>query len=172
MKNLRLTIVAVMMALLSQSQSVEKKEISTKDYRFAMSAAKTGLMQLKLGELAVLKGTSENVKKIGSEMVKRHQEFTKEVRLLTNERSVFVAGELDAKQQRSYEKLSEKSGADFDRSYLKHMRNGHENVISDFEKEIKYGDDAELISWATATLPILELYAETSPDEPLEVLTN
>ena len=61
---------------------------------------------------------------------------------------------------RKYDDLAKKTGTDFDRAYLSEVIDGHKKNIKVFEKESKRGEDAELKSWATNTLPTLRHHLE------------
>lgn len=61
---------------------------------------------------------------------------------------------------KKYDELAKKSGVDFDKAYLSAIIDDHKKTIKLFEKESKRGDDAELKSWATNTLPTLRHHLE------------
>lgn len=61
---------------------------------------------------------------------------------------------------KKYDELAKKTGADFDKAYLSAIIDDHKKNIKLFERESKRGDDAELKSWATNTLPTLRHHLE------------
>ncbi|HOZ87911.1 MAG TPA: DUF4142 domain-containing protein [Bacteroidia bacterium] len=152
MKKLTMILVAMLAVFLCQSQ----EDISLADYRFTISASKSGLMGLKLGELALTNASSDEVKLMGQRMVDHHTRTNKELKKLADQRGLFLLGDLDEKQQKRFGKIAAKKGVEFDKAYTKLMKKGHKQVVKDFEKEITKGEDVELKSWATATLPVLE----------------
>ncbi len=146
----------ILVAMLAVFFCQAQEEISIEDYRFTISASKAGLMELKLGQLALTNASSEEVKLLGQRMITHHTRTNKELKRLADQRGLFLMGDLDEKQQKRFEKLAAKKGLEFDKAYTKLMNRGHKKVIKDFEKEITKGEDVELKSWATATLPVLE----------------
>jgi putative membrane protein len=52
-------------------------------------------------------------------------------------------------------KLEGLNGTDFDKAYSKMMVKDHVDDISEFEKEVKKGQDADVKSFAENTLPTL-----------------
>lgn len=61
---------------------------------------------------------------------------------------------------KKYDELAKKTGVDFDKAYLSAIIDDHKKNIKLFERESKRGDDAELKSWATNTLPTLRHHLE------------
>jgi putative membrane protein len=152
MKKLKMILFAMLAVFFCQAQ----EEISLGDYRFTISASKSGLMGLKLGQLALTSASSEEVKLMGQRMVEHHTRTNKELKKLADHRGLFLLGDLDEKQQKSFEKIAAKKGVEFDKAYTRLMKKGHKQVVKDYKKEIIKGEDIELKSWATATLPLLE----------------
>src|SRR5205823_969270 len=54
------------------------------------------------------------------------------------------------------DKLSKKSGTDFDKQYVSAMLDDHEKAVKDFTKEAKSSKDADLKAFADKTLPTLQ----------------
>jgi predicted outer membrane protein len=57
--------------------------------------------------------------------------------------------------QKSVDKLSKHSGADFDREYMKLMVKNHDKSVALFERQAGGSGDSELKAWASQTLPTL-----------------
>jgi len=153
MKKLRITLVAVLAVLFCQSQ----EEISIEDYRFTMSVARTGLMHIKLAQLASANASSEETKNFGERMVIHYSQTNKEIKRLADQRGLFIPGDLNKKQQKRFNKISSKKGVDFDKAYAKFLKKEHKNDANVFDKEIKNGQDIELKNWAFLTLEKMEL---------------
>lgn len=137
---------------------------SEKDRKFAKEAAETGSMEIKLGELAQSKGTTAEVKTLGSHMVTDHTKSNNELKTIAASKNIPLPTALNDKGQRAYEKLSKKEGKKFDKAYTQCMVKHHKKSICKFKKQAKKGDDAELRSWASNTLPVLEHHKEMSKE--------
>jgi putative membrane protein len=137
---------------------------SNRDKDFAKEAAEGGLLEVKLGELAKSRGTSETVRELGSQMVIDHTKANNELKTLVASKNISVPATLSSKGQKCYDKLAKKEGKSFDKAYTHSMVKDHKKNVCKFKKEAKKGDDAELKSWAANTLPTLEHHKEMSKD--------
>jgi hypothetical protein len=67
-----------------------------------------------------------------------------------------VYGQLNSESQKKYDELAKLTGEKFDKKYLGTIVDAHKKAIKLFEKESKSGEDSELKSFATNTLPTLK----------------
>ena len=67
---------------------------------------------------------------------------------------------LDARRQLIYDKLAKLGAGDFDREYMKAMTEEHDAAVKLFGDEVQKGQDAELRSFASKALPVLEKHDE------------
>jgi putative membrane protein len=159
MKTILLTV-AVSFGMLS----LRSTAVSERDQGFAMFAAQTSMLEVKLGDLAQQKGVSSTVKTLGSHMVADHSKANKELKELATKKGIVIPTSLDAKHQEKYDKLAMKSGADFDRAYTKCMVKDHKKVVAKFDAEANKGDDSEMKAWAAKTKPTLEHHLHMSEE--------
>ena len=108
------------------------------------------------GEVAVQRGESAEVKKIGSQMVADHSKANKELVDLANKKGLALA--MNKAKARNFPKEN------FDGNYLASMETDHKADIKVFEKEASSGNDAELKAWATKTLPTLKMHLSMVKD--------
>ncbi len=137
------------------SFSAQNPGISKQDKEFAESALKANMEVLKVSELAQTKGFSPEVKELAQHMVADHKKPDDLLRQITAGKSIAVPAALDKDQQKDYNKLSDKVGEDFDKSYTACMAKHHKKIIGLYEKETKKGENTELRAFATNTLPSL-----------------
>lgn len=131
-------------------------DLSNQDKMFADEAAKGGLMEIMTGKLAAEKGTAASVKTLGQMMVNDHTKASNELKGWAAKAGYTLPAKLDADQQKKYDDLKAKSGADFDRMYADLMVADHKKVIAAFKKESAEGKDNALKSFAGKTVPTLE----------------
>ena len=67
---------------------------------------------------------------------------------------------MSSSERREYDKLSKKTGAEFDREYMKEMVSDHKKDVKDFESAAKKADDPDIKSFASSTLPTLQQHLE------------
>jgi putative membrane protein len=138
----------------------QESSLSASDQKFIMKAAMGGMAEVKLGQLAEKNGSSTQVKEFGAMMVKDHSKANAQLMSVAKSKGVTLPSELDEKHQTKYEKMSQMKADDFDKAYIKDMVADHKTDVALFQAEAKKGDDAEVKSFATQTLPTLQMHLE------------
>ena len=101
-------------------------------YRFAISV---------LGQLALPKATSPEVKQFAQRMVSDHTEANQELMLLAKSEGRDLPSQVDAKHTSATERLQGMNGSAFDTAYMQSMVQDHEQDVADFQKEAQSGSD-------------------------------
>ncbi|UZT99373.1 DUF4142 domain-containing protein [Chryseobacterium fluminis] len=130
--------------------------LNDQDKKFADKAAMSGMAEVMLGELASTNGTNASVKTLGAMMVKDHTKANDELKSWASTAGYTLPTSVSAEQQKTYDDLKAKKGADFDRAFADVMVTDHKKAIEEFKKESSSGGDASLKSFAGKTLPALE----------------
>jgi putative membrane protein len=128
----------------------------TADSKFAMTAAMGGMAEVEMGRLAAQKGASDEVRQFGQRMVDDHTKANEQLMQIMSSKGMTAMTALDAKHQMEMQKMSALSGDAFDRAYVKMMVKDHKKDVAEFQKESMRGADADIKSFATATLPTLQ----------------
>jgi len=126
------------------------------DSRFAKEAAQGGMAEVKLGQLAQDKGSSDSVKSFGKRMVDDHSKAGDKLKDAAAKDSLTLPTDISAKDQATYDRLSKLNGAAFDRAYAKDMVKDHQTDVAAFQKEANSGKSESLKSFASETLPTLQ----------------
>jgi putative membrane protein len=126
------------------------------DAEFAKAAAEGGMVEVKLGQLAQEKGSSDKVKDFGKRMVDDHTLAGEQLKTVASQENIALPSELNKHDQAMYNKLSALSGDAFDRAYAKDMVNDHRKDIDDFKQEAGNGKNQAIKSFASQTLPTLQ----------------
>lgn len=143
-------------AAISGTTSDTATDLSSQDKQFADAAAKGGMMEVMMGQLAAGNSTNATVKSLGDMMVKDHGKANDELKKWASTAGYTLPTALNADQQKKYDDLKSKKGAEFDRSYTDLMVSDHKKDIAEFKKEAAEGKEAPLKSFASTTLPTLE----------------
>lgn len=136
--------------------SAEKVSLDDQDKKFADAAAKGGMMEVMAGELAAKNAANPTVKALGEMMVKDHGKANEELKQWASANAYTLPANVDAAQQKKYDKLKGEKGAEFDRMYTDLMVSDHNKTIADFKKEVAGGSEGSLKEFASKTLPALE----------------
>jgi putative membrane protein len=129
------------------------------DKEFVVKAAQGGQAEVTLGNLAVQKATSPDVKNFGTQMVNDHSKANDELKQLATTKGLTLPTDL-GEHQKDADELGSKSGKDFDKAYMDMMVKDHEKDVAEFDKQSKNGKDADLKAWATKTLPTLQQHLD------------
>lgn len=137
------------------TQAVDQK---TKD--FVADAATGGMMEVELGNVAQQKAQSQQVKDFGKMMVDDHTKANNNLKELASKKNIDVPASVTDNQKKDIDKLSKKSGADFDKAYVDMMVNDHKKDIAAFKKASGDVGDNDIKNFATTTLPTLQKHLD------------
>jgi putative membrane protein len=126
------------------------------DTRFIKEAAQGGMAEVVLGQLAVEKASSSDVKKFGQRMVDDHTKANDELKELASQKNIDLPQRLTAKDKATKAALEKLSGEQFDQAYMKDMVKDHKKDVSDFRRESRTAPDPDVKKFAAQTLPTLE----------------
>lgn len=134
--------------------------IAEKDARFAVDAANGGMAEVQLGEMAQSKGSDPGVKNFGKMMVDDHSKANDELKMIAAGKNITLPAAPNDEMQKVATDLSSKSGADFDKAYIKQMVDDHEKTIKLFEDAQKDVQDSDIRAFVIKTLPVLKTHLE------------
>jgi putative membrane protein len=136
---------------------------------FMMEAARGGLAEVTLGQMAAQRASRDEVKQFGQRMVQDHGKANTELMQLAATKGVTLPKELDSTHKAMAERLSQLSGAEFDRAYMSEMVKDHTKDVSAFQHQAGQGTDPEVKNWAAKTLPTLQQHLEMAQDTAQKV---
>ena len=134
--------------------------LSRSDRKFVEEAAQGGMAEVELGKLAQQHAASDKVKQFGSKMATDHQKANEQLKKIAASKGINLPTDMSSSERREYDKLSKKTGADFDRQYMKEMVSDHKKDVKDFESAAKKADDPDIKSFASSTLPTLQQHLD------------
>jgi len=126
------------------------------DSTFAKDAAQGGMAEVKLGQLAEERGSSQEVKNFGRRMVEDHSKANDQLKQTAATDNITLPSGTSMEDRHTYDQLSKLSGAEFDRAYANDMVRDHEKDISAFQKEAQDGHNRQMKDFASQTLPTLQ----------------
>ena len=125
---------------------------------FTTSAAQGGMAEVKMGNLALAKAQSEEVKQFAQQMVADHTKANNDLKEVAAKKSVALPTDINDEQKSTMDKLAKLSGAEFDKEYVKAMVEDHEKDVKEFETQAKSGTDEDVKAFAARTLPTLQTH--------------
>ena len=105
------------------------------DKMFLRKAAEGGIAEVKLGQLAAQKGSSDEVKAFGQKMMDDHTKMNNEMAQVADSLGVMLPKSMNKEDQAEYDKLNGLSGSDFDTEYLSCMVKDHHKDLHEFRIE-------------------------------------
>jgi putative membrane protein len=130
------------------------------DDSFFRAAAQGGIAEVENGRLAQDHGGSNQVQEFGAMVEKDNLIANEKLKKIAEAESVTLPSRKTESQVSTYQKLTQLSGASFDRSYMQGQIRAHEETIALFKQEIAKGQDAQAKRFATDRLPVIESHLE------------
>jgi putative membrane protein len=136
--------------------------LSAADQEFLTKAAQGGKMEIQLGQLAVQKAANEDVKRFAERMAADHSRANQELMRFASQHHVTLPDQMSAEGQKTLDRLSQLSGAAFDREYMSHMVKDHMKDVAEFERASSQAANDDLKNFAATTLPTLREHLEAA----------
>jgi len=114
------------------------------DKMFLRKAAESGIAEVKFGQLAAQKGSTDDVKAFGQKMVDDHTKMNLDIARVADSMGVILPKSMNKDDQAEYDKLNALSGNDFDMEYLSFMVKDHHKDLHEFRMEAASPTDPTL----------------------------
>jgi len=155
---------AACMLLLGFSLGAEAQGASSApapaDSTFMNSAAAAGLAEIQMGELALQKSSSPDVKKLARRIVADHTKANAELTKLAQAHQVALPPAPGEDAKNVAETLRAQEGAAFDRAWAAAMVQDHQKAVASFSAEAMNADADDVKAFARQTLPTLRTHLE------------
>jgi len=140
----------------SSAKSSSKGQLDHSDRKFVEEAAKGGMAEVELGQLASQRAQSPDVKQFAQRMVTDHGKANDQLKQVASSKGVELPSGTDKSTQRKMDKLQKLQGAEFDKAYMNDMVKDHKKDVKDFQKQAKSAKDPDVKNFAAQTLPTLQ----------------
>lgn len=128
--------------------------LASADRAFIQTAAKGGMAEVALGELAGTHAKTDEVK-FGKRMVADHGKANQGLTQLARDKAIEPPKEMDRTQKSVHDRLAKLTGEAFDRAYVEEMVKDHRHDVKEFERASGRAKDQDLKAWIDKTLPTL-----------------
>lgn len=130
--------------------------ISAVDEQFVLKAALGGMAEVELSQLALRRANSNEVKQYAQRMVQDHTQANAKLSQLAAQKGVTLPTSIDAQHQTIKRQLEQMRGRRFDQAYMRVMEADHAKTVALFQNQAQRGQDPDLKTFATTTLPKLQ----------------
>jgi putative membrane protein len=156
------TLMALIAALeVAWNVFAQAPQLNAVDKAFVDAAASNGLAEIQLAKLAAGRASHAAVRQFAARLEADHTQANLEVRKITDSQGIDVAQEMGP-YQAAAKRLTELDGAAFDRAYLQHVIQEHEEAIAQFTREAQEGQNPQLKAFASKMLPKLRQHQQTA----------
>lgn len=162
MKKLLLAAALVAFALPVGAETLPEKTginstlgIAPRTADFVQEAAISDMFEVQSSKLALDKLNGAD-KEFANTMIADHTKTTEQLTALAKETNTPAPAAMDSAHQSMLEKLKGLSGDAFRKQYFSDQVSGHESAVSLFKRYANGGENAQIKSWASTTLPTLQ----------------
>lgn len=146
----------------TEAEKTRMREIE-KVKEFVNEAASEGMMEVQMAEVAISRSESMEIDELAQSIQLDHRSAVNELRSISAAKGWGIPVSVMDDDQRQVEKLRDADAEDFNEKYLDMTISSHKAAIEKFEDCIeKEGYDADVVSWANRTLPILRRHLAKS----------
>lgn len=138
----------------SPKKPLFSSDLSGGDMQFFSSAMQQGTLQASLGQLAVARAQSSEVKTFGQTLMREQALQNEQVRLLAIKKGFTLPENGNTNKNPIADKLSKLQGLKFDKAYMEEMYLQQQSYVTIFE-QASQSRDPDIKAFATATLPTL-----------------
>jgi putative membrane protein len=131
------------------------------DADFAVDAANGGMTEVAASQLAQSNATSDRIKSFANMMVQDHTKAGDQLKQLAAAKTIALPATISDKNQKKIDALGKKTGKDFDKAYVNLMLDDHKSAVDMFQKESNNAKDNDIKTWATQTLPTLQMHLDS-----------
>lgn len=142
-------------------QSTMPASVTENDSKFMVEAADGGMAEVQMGEIASREGVDKRVREFGEMMQKDHTMANDELKKLAKDKNVTLPASISEDNMQNKHKLMQKTGKDFDKTYINMMVDDHEKDVKEFKDAANKCNDADVKAWAEKTLPVLQKHLDS-----------
>ena len=156
----QLCILAVIIGAISLTGAVKAAEtaptdgssLSDKDKTFMKKAAKGGMMEVAMGQIAEQNAQSEDVKSFGKRMVTDHGKANDELKSIASKKGIQLPSKEHSMKWTS------------DKAYMDAMVKDHEKDLAEFKEEASSGTDPDLKKFADDTAKMVQEHLDLAKE--------
>ena len=123
---------------------------------FVQKAMMGGMMEKELGQMAVRRGNSQDVKDLGMMLAKNHSNADMKLEDIAEDMNISIPDKLDREHQQTLDQLKLKSDNEFSKAFVNLVIKNHENDIAAFKNAEDRLPEGKLDEWVENTIPVMQ----------------
>jgi putative membrane protein len=132
------------------SATAGSNQMSDMDRSFIMQAAKHGMKEVHMGQMAAQQGQSDAVKKLGRQIAADHQKANQQLMAIAARKGV------KPDTRATDHGMTKRDTKNFDQAWIGMMINDHQKDVALYQRQAQQGGDPDLRNYARKTLPVLQ----------------
>lgn len=141
-----------------------KSMASVADKKFVKDAMEGDMAEIQLGQLALQKASSEDVKQFAQKIIDDHTKLDEQVKPIAMQVGVTAPTQVSAKDRALMTKLQSLSGSAFDKAYVTAIVADHAMDDKKFKAEETGGKDPKVKDAATQAEPVIAQHLQMAKD--------
>lgn len=137
-------------------------DTTAKDKMFLKDAAEGGMTEIKASQLALKKSKNDDVKAYAQKMIDDHMKLMADMKPLMDKMSVKAPTMLKPEHKAAAQRMMAKSGASFDKEYVKDMVTDHHKTLAKFQTEVDTTSNADLKATVTSAIPVIKEHTDSA----------
>jgi putative membrane protein len=137
-------------------QTTQSSTATSSDRAFLVRALGVNQTEIVLGQMAIERGKTAEVRAMGEKMVQRHTELARQLRELAQIDPASAPATLSADQRKAIARLAAVSEYEFDRAFKNTVSAGHVEELAMYREEVSHAADPRLGALATGRVAALE----------------
>lgn len=154
------TIAAATFATAAAGFAAAPPDVNDQDRGFLTALHQGNLAEIQAGKVAERQAHSEEVREMGEALIHDHRMLDEKVKQVAGDVGVGLPGAPGAAQQAELERISAKSGAEFDRAWVEAEIVEHREDLAAGAKELSEGSSEEVKRLARDAEPIVREHLE------------
>jgi putative membrane protein len=130
--------------------------VTMTDKQYAQGIAARGMLEIRLGQVALDKTKREDVKAVAQHMIKDYLSWNDGITKAARKLSIALPTELDGRQKGTLERISALSGDAFDQAYLKEVIHLQQKALTMSHLEANEASVTGFRHWAGITIPNIQ----------------
>lgn len=133
---------------------------SEKNANFVVDAVASNNTEVSLAQLAQQRSTNSQVKQLAQKLEKEHAEMVSSLRSIAEGNAISIPEGLTDDARKDYNDLNDKKAEDFDKAWLKEMKNKHEKTINKYTDALDDVTDTSIRQWIEQALPKVRMHLD------------
>ncbi len=125
-----------------------------------MEASSGNVYESMLADTAYDKASMEEVRSLAENLKKMHLQMNSELLVLASQKQITIPADITMAQKRDMNRISKRKGLDFDKDFVKHLRNKHEDQIDFYIELMEETKDPEIKQFARHSLTQVQMHME------------